>query len=510
MKTDPAQLLETLGRLGKPSLVVLGDLILDRYTWGQAARISPEAPVVVLRSDKQEERLGGAANVAHMLAALGAEVRSVGVVGSEAAGGRVRQLLAEVGIDTSAVLTDSTRPTSVKERFMGRAGSCHAHQMLRVDCESTQPLSAELESELRKRLTGHLQSASALLIADYAKGVCTPELLRWVIAEARRLGCPILVDPGQGRDLEYYRGATLMKPNRRETELATRQIIDSGQAAEQAGIALCRQYGFDLACITLDADGMMLCGPDGSAQRFPTQARAVYDITGAGDMVLAMLGFCVAQEVPLKHSVQLANIAAGLEVEQNGVVPISLDEIRQQLHASLLQNPPKQIDLVQAHQLAELYRQQQRRIVFTNGCFDLLHVGHVTYLQEAAAMGDVLIVGVNGDASVRRLKGPQRPVISENDRAAMLAALACVNHVIVFDTDTPHPLLHAIRPDVLVKGGTYRPDEVVGHEFVSSYGGQVAVTSMIDGVSTTRIVESMRERKSDQPVVVPLARRRAG
>lgn len=491
---DDTQLLDILSGLGHPRVVVLGDLILDAYTWGYTSRVSQEAPVLVLRAEHQEFRLGGAANVAHMVAALGAEVVAAGVVGNDPWGHQVRQLMADAQIDTRTVLTDPSRPTSFKERFLGRAGSSHANQMLRVDREVCDNLSDQLQRQLQRQLEELLQGCDAVLVADYAKGVCTRELMRWLLEHATAANCPVLVDPGPGRNLELYRGATLIKPNRRETEAATGTSIPNAAAALMAGQRLCDQYDLKMACITLDSDGMVLSESNGQGVSYPTQARDVYDITGAGDMVMAMLGHCMAQRLPMDVAVRLANIAAGLEVERNGVVPIRVDEIRHKLESTILANPPKIVDADRLSHLANGYRQQGRRIVFTNGCFDLLHVGHVTYLQEAASLGDVLIVGVNGDQSVRRLKGPQRPVIHETDRAAMLAALQCVDHVVVFNEDTPHALLAAIRPDVLVKGGTYQLNEVVGHEFVHSYGGKVAVTGVIDGVSTTRIIESVQQQ----------------
>ena len=496
---DHQVLLDTLKSFGRPRVLVLGDLILDRYTWGNASRISQEAPVLVLKTEHQEHRLGGAANVANMVATLGAEVHCAGVVGTDLAGETMRSLLQEAGVNTDLVWSDPQRPTSLKERFMGKAGARHANQILRVDHESDAALPTDLDQALTSQLVQQVATADAVLIADYAKGCCTPAMLRAVLDAANNSGCPVLVDPGHGRDLTLYRQATLLKPNRHETAVATGRPVRSAEDALAAGEALCREVGFQYVCVTLDADGMALTQASQPGQLFPTQARAVYDITGAGDMVLAMLGFGFAERLPAAQSVLLANVAAGLEVEKNGVAVVTREEIASKLVTESGGQRPKLVTLEQVGQLAEAYHRGGQKIVFTNGCFDLLHVGHVTYLEEAAALGDVLIVGVNGDDSVRRLKGPQRPVISQADRAAMLAALACVDHVSVFDSDTPHPLLHAIRPDVLVKGGTYRVDEVVGHEFVASYGGQIAVTGMIDGVSTTRIVNSLTRQSAASP-----------
>ncbi len=486
-----SDLLRVLEALGRPRILVLGDLVLDRYTWGNAERISQEAPVIVLRADRREARLGGAANVANMLAGLEAEVTCSGVVGNDASGAELRQMLADASVDRDLVLQDTERPTSVKERFVGRASTRHPSQILRVDHENCDPLGAELERQLIDQIASRMPGHDALLISDYGKGVCTPRLLKAAIEAARQAGVPVVVDPSRSCPLGDYRGATVIKPNRLETELATGRKIAGAADALAAGRQLCQELDAQMALITLDRDGMMLVQRDGTGEIFPTHARAVYDITGAGDMVLAMVGLCLASGTTPADAVRLGNVAAGLEVERAGVAVIYRHELRAELLSSRGGGSQKIVTGEQARRLAEEHRRRGDKVVFTNGCFDLLHVGHVTYLTEAAALGDVLVVGVNSDASVRRLKGASRPVIGQSDRAAMLAALACVHYVVVFDDDTPHALLHAIRPDVLVKGGTYTTDEVVGHEIVEAYGGTVCVTGVVDGISTTNILASL-------------------
>jgi D-beta-D-heptose 7-phosphate kinase/D-beta-D-heptose 1-phosphate adenosyltransferase len=484
-------LVQTLDHLGHPRVLVLGDLILDRYTYGDAERISQEAPIVVLRASRRDQRLGGAANVCNMLRGLEAEVVCAGVVGNDEAGIATRSLLEENGVDDELLLVDPSRPTTVKERFVGRAQAKHPSQILRVDHEVTTPLSAELESRLIAGMVAQLDACDVVLVADYSKGVCTPRVLRAVIEAAAERSLPVLVDPVRDGGFERYHGATLIKPNRVEAERALGRKVRSADDALAAGRQLCREFDAEMAVVTLDSDGMALVHRDGTGDVFPTRVRNVYDITGAGDMVLATLGLCLACGVPAEDAVRLANISGGLEVEQPGVVVLSRGDIRNDLLAAKATGSHKIGSVEQAAALAERARRQGQKVVFTNGCFDLLHVGHVTYLAEAAALGDLLIVGVNSDASVRKLKGPQRPVIHERDRAAMLAALSAVAFVVVFDEDTPCDMLRAIRPDVLVKGGTYTPDQVVGHEIVTAYGGKVCVTSVVDGISTTRIVESI-------------------
>ncbi|HUY93337.1 MAG TPA: D-glycero-beta-D-manno-heptose 1-phosphate adenylyltransferase [Pirellulales bacterium] len=502
-----ADLLETLDHLGHPRVLVLGDLILDRYTFGDAERVSQEAPVILLRADQREARLGGAANVCHMLRGLEARVTCAGVVGADADGELVRQMLDAAEVDRGCLLVDHSRPTTVKERFIGRAQGRHPHQILRVDSEVRDPIGERLQREIAERVVGEISAYDVVLVSDYDKGVCTPRLLETVIEAARRAGVPLLVDPLRSRDYSRYRGATSMTPNRLEAELATGLKIVTAEDAFVAADRLRRELRLEFGIVTLDRDGMALVDASGQGSIFPTRPRAVYDITGAGDMALAMIGVSLAAGVSAPQALRLGNIAAGLEVEKVGVAVIPRAEIRarlleEQAAAERERSVPAADSALRAPHakilpLDELSRQAARhraageRIVFTNGCFDLLHVGHVSYLAEARALGDLLIVGLNSDASVRRLKGPSRPVIAERDRAAMLAALAAVDYVIVFEAPTPHHLLHHLRPDVLVKGGTYRPEEVVGHEVVEAYGGKVGVVGLVEGVSTTAILASL-------------------
>ncbi len=496
-------LVPVLDSLANSHLLVIGDLILDRYTWGDAERISQEAPVIVLRADRREARLGGAANVCAMLRGLDARVTCAGVVGSDSAGDELRGKLAEDDISEQLVLTDTARPTTVKERFVGRASGRHPNQILRVDSEARAPLQRAIEQELVRSIRASIAAYDAVLISDYGKGVCTSNLVRGTIDACRIAGIPVLVDPMRSQHYEVYRGATILKPNRIETELATGCDIHEPADALHVGARLCRQLDLTAAVITLDRDGMVWVPHHGSGAIYPTRARSVYDITGAGDVALAMLGLCWANGISPEDAILLSNVASGIEVERTGVSKVSREDIRNELLGADRPGAQKLLRLEQLAEFGKRQRQRGQRVVFTNGCFDLLHVGHVTYLAEAAALGDVLVVGVNSDASVRRLKGPARPVIGEHDRAAILAALECVDGVVVFDDDTPLQAIEMLRPDVLVKGGTYSTDEVVGRELVEAYGGQVRVTGIVDGISTTRIVHSLEERdagKLEQPL----------
>ncbi|MBI2477355.1 MAG: bifunctional heptose 7-phosphate kinase/heptose 1-phosphate adenyltransferase [Planctomycetia bacterium] len=470
-------------------VLVLGDLILDRYTWGNAERVSPEAPVLVLRADEHEVRPGGAASVAMLLRHLEAKVTLAGVVGDDAAGQALLKILHDEQVDQDLVCCVSGRPTTTKERFVGRAANRHPHQILRVDHETRESIDAETVSRVRDGILRRITQHTVIIISDYAKGVCTPELLNAVIDATRDYQVPIVVDPARIEDYSRYRRASLVTPNRGEAEFATGIRINSLSEALEAGRVLIEQASLDAAFITLDRDGIAVVGDTDSQHVEPAVAREVYDITGAGDMVVAVTGLCQATRWPLEETARLANAAAGLEIEQLGIAPVTWEQILTRYSAKSPQTAGVNSKLVTAEALSELvaeYRTGGKSIVFTNGCFDLLHVGHVGYLQDAARLGDVLIVAVNSDAGVRRLKGPDRPVIGERDRAALLGALACVDHVVIFDDDTPHELLRQLHPDLLVKGGT--TNEGIGRKVVEAYGGRVCTTPAAAGASTTDII----------------------
>jgi D-beta-D-heptose 7-phosphate kinase/D-beta-D-heptose 1-phosphate adenosyltransferase len=495
-------LVETLQGIARPRALVLGDLMLDRYTQGNVDRISPEAPVIILHADHREARPGGAANVANMLATLDADVTCCGVVGEDAAGAELCQMLGQMGVSCKLVVAEAGRLTTVKERIVGLAGTRHPSQLLRVDSESRHPLTHDTESRLIDAVCGSIADYDVVLISDYGKGVCTPAMLEATISAAQRQGVPVLVDPCRGSDCRQYHGATLVKPNRSETEAATGIRVLTMQDAITAGVRLCKRAGLRMALVTLDRDGMVLVQADGQGEAFPTCSRKIYDITGAGDMVLAMLGLCFGGNTSFRAAVRLANVAAGLEVERPGVAVLRRDEIASSLAADHAWSKHKIVGIEEARQLAEEYRRQGLSTVFTNGCFDLLHVGHIANLNESAELGHRLFVAINSDSSVRKLKGPGRPLIHDRDRAVMVAALAVVSHVVVFDEPTPQALIEAIRPNVLVKGGSYSTDEIVGADFVRSYGGEVHLATMVEGISTTQILAAMRQQH--EPIAAPI------
>jgi D-beta-D-heptose 7-phosphate kinase/D-beta-D-heptose 1-phosphate adenosyltransferase len=495
---DAADLIELVHNLGQPRVLVIGDLMLDRYVWGDVARISQEAPVILLQADKREERLGGASSVATMLRALGARVMLAGVVGADADGARIRKILVDLGIDSDAVLVDGSRPSTVKERYIGRAQARHPQQMIRVDYEVRTPLATGVERELARAVARQLAQADVVLISDYDKGVCTPDLLASVISAARAHGLRTLADPIRGRDYRKYHGCSVITPNRLEAGLASGRVLaDSGEALTAAA-ELRERLDLEAVIVTLDKEGMAMAHADGRAEVFPTRPRQVYDITGAGDMVLAVLGMALAAGADYGPAIRLANVAGGLEVERIGVATLTRDEI---LHDLLRAGPGGGSEIGTGfrkvrrrdslcHELDHRRRLGQR-IAFTNGCFDVLHAGHVQYLQEARAQADVLVVGLNSDAGVRLLKGSGRPVNPVESRAVVLAALEVVDYLTVFDEPTPLELIRAVRPDVLVKGADYRREDVVGAEFVESYGGRIHLAPLRPGHSTTQLLKQL-------------------
>jgi D-beta-D-heptose 7-phosphate kinase/D-beta-D-heptose 1-phosphate adenosyltransferase len=472
--------------------------MLDRYVWGDAERISQEAPVILLHADRREERLGGASSVATLLRALEAKVTLAGVLGPDADGGRIRQMLRNLDVDDTAVLADPDRPSTVKERYIGRAQHRHPQQMIRVDYELRHPVTGRTEENLCDAIRCAVRQADIVLISDYDKGVCTPAVLAATITEARRCGVRVLADPIRGGDYRKYYRCSAITPNRLEAGLATNCVLNTTTAALTSARLLRESLDLEAAIVTLDKEGMALAHADGRSRVFPTRPRQVYDITGAGDMVMAVLGMALAAGADYDQAIRLANIAGGLEVEKIGVATVTREEILQDI---LRGDPAQPTDhgpglgkLQPADELVVELAARRRlgqRIAFTNGCFDILHAGHVQYLLEARAQADALIVGLNSDASVRALKGPTRPVNKVEARACVLAALQMVDHVTIFDETTPLQLIEMLRPDVLVKGADYQRDQVVGGDFVESYGGRVHLAQLRDGYSTTHLIQRL-------------------
>jgi D-beta-D-heptose 7-phosphate kinase/D-beta-D-heptose 1-phosphate adenosyltransferase len=477
-------------RLGRPRVLIVGDLILDRYVSGDVTRISPEAPIPILTARRSEERLGGAGNVAANLVAMQAIVDVIGVVGDDGWGRALRGLLEEQGIETRGCVVDVTRPTIQKTRMMSGA-----HQMLRVDHEDARAIGGQTLEEILRILPERVKMARAVVLSDYGKGVLTPAVIQAAIAAARAAHVPVLVDP-KGEDYRRYRGATLVTPNRKEAEQALGRSLANLADLPHAADDLMKLADLDAAVITLGSDGIFFKSKKGEAGLVPAQARAVFDVTGAGDTVVAQLGFYLADGMSLEPAVTLANQAAAIVVGRLGTHAVTKSELAARLAETRPHVGKVLRDGAELDQLLAAWRKEKKRIVFTNGCFDVLHVGHVNYLRFAREKGDVLLVGVNDDASVRRAKGPARPVNSLADRLEVLAALEMVDAVCSFSDDTPKTLIERVTPHVLVKGQDWADKGVVGREWVEAHGGQVHLAPLVPGKSTTSILERASEGRA--------------
>ncbi len=472
-------------RVSKLKALVIGDLMLDEYLWGRTERISPEAPVQVVDVTREDLRLGGAGNVINNLVTLGCQVDVASVLGDDEDGRHLRRLLEGRRIGAGGLLLAPGRTTSRKTRVLASN-----QQMLRIDRESREPISSEQEARLAEYISSVADDFQVLLVSDYLKGVLTAGLLAKIIAIGRERGIPVVVDP-KGTDYSKYRGATLLTPNRKEAQAASGVTIVDEESLVRAGRHLRESLDLDAMVLTRSEEGMSLFFRDGKEVLLPAEALEVFDVSGAGDTVLALLGLGLGGGLDLEEAAGLANVAAGIVVGKVGTSTVTAEEILEAVGHRHLDTDLKVKSLPRLLQSLERERAQGRRIVFTNGCFDLLHVGHVKYLQKARRLGDLLVLGLNTDASIRRLKGPKRPLVGEEERAHVLAALDCIDHVVLFDEDTPLELIRAVRPQVLVKGADYTPEGVVGKEVVESYGGRVELIQFVDGKSTTNIIEKI-------------------
>jgi len=491
-----ASLAQAFHAIANPRLLVVGDLMLDRYVWGAVERISPEAPIPVLKVVAQEERPGGAGSVAVNLANLGAQVVLAGVVGPDPEADTLVSLLEGCGVDCRGIVRDPDRPTTLKTRFLARV-----QQVLRVDREEPNPLGERVSQRLLRFIRAQVPRADAVLLSDYNKGLLAHGLCSEAIRLARRHGKPVIADPARGADPTRYRGATAICPNRVEAAEAA-GLPETPENADKIGRRLLRRLALDACVVTRDRDGISLYRPRRRALHIPARAREVFDVTGAGDMVLSVLGLVLAAGGTFEQAVALANVAGGLEVSKLGVVPLSREEILAELQS---RDETPAAKFRNRHELANIVRRlkaQGRTVVFTNGCFDLLNANHVSLLRYAKGLGDVLIVATNSDASIRRLKGPGRPILTQAERVELLSAIHHVDYVTVFPEDTPRPLLRLLQPDILVKGGDYKSkEEVVGWEIVESYGGRVERAPLSNYHSTSGIVRKVldQNKRSKRP-----------
>ncbi len=483
---DKQHLASKVEALEGTKILCVGDVMLDRYVYGDVERISPEAPIPVLRVKDERAMLGGAGNVARNLAALGAHVAFASAVGADDVGDEIARMLGNVPHLEASLVVEPQRRSTVKTRFVAMG-----QQVLRADHETNSALSSAQQGELIDRARGLLAGVQVVVLSDYGKGVLTPEVCRAVIDAARAAGIPVVVDP-KGRDYSLYRGASVVTPNRKELAEATGENASGDEAIVTLARQVIGEAGIDAMIVTRSQEGMSVVTASGEVTHLPAEAREVFDVSGAGDTVISTLAAALAGGLSLVDAASLANTAAGIVVAKVGTAVVYLDE----LAAKLRENELSSIELKVATQaaaqdIAASWRAKGLKVGFTNGCFDLLHPGHVTLLAQSRALCDRLIVGLNSDASVSRLKGPTRPIQPDIARATVLASLASVDLVVIFEEDTPENLIRSLRPDVLIKGGDYTVETIVGADFVQAHGGKVAIIDLVPGFSTTKTVEKL-------------------
>jgi D-beta-D-heptose 7-phosphate kinase/D-beta-D-heptose 1-phosphate adenosyltransferase len=480
--------------IGRQTILCIGDLMLDNFVYGEVSRISPEAPAPVIAVSREDVMVGGAGNVARNIASLGARCLFVGVIGRDSSGGIIKKALdgRKSGIAARLVI-DPSRPTTRKLRFVSEHHSTH---LLRADWERAVPVNTKIEAALIRHALAAMPRAQAVILSDYAKGVLTPRLIRTVVARARKLRKPVIVDP-KGADFSIYRGATIITPNRKELGDATHRLVGSSEDLVAAASALSHATGSKAVLVTLSEEGMLLYRPASGPVHVPAYSVPVRDVSGAGDTVVAALSVMLALGADFESATRAANAAAAVVIGKRGTATVSAAELRARIlpSATLALADKVIFDWRELDERLAAWRAQNLRIGFTNGVFDLLHPGHIKVLTQARAACDRLVVGLNSDASVRRLKGVGRPIQSEHARGEVLAGLSAVDLVAVFDQDTPRELIRHVRPTVLVKGGDYRPNQVVGRDIVEAQGGEVVLVDLVPGFSTTRIVERSRSRR---------------
>jgi D-beta-D-heptose 7-phosphate kinase/D-beta-D-heptose 1-phosphate adenosyltransferase len=477
-----------LSRFAKFRILVIGDLMMDEYVWGEVDRISPEAPVQVVSVLRDTKTLGGAGNVVNNLVSLGAGVAVAGVIGTGYNGARMLKMFKDLKVDTAGLLQDPARPTTKKTRII--AG--HQH-VLRIDYETKTEISDGHAKKVIQLLGDRIERFDAILLSDYGKGLLCRALLRQVIEIAQEVKKPVIVDP-KGLDFRKYAGATLITPNRKEASLALGvQIVDEN-SLRAAGEGLLRETGVERILITCGKDGMALFEKGKEPVRIPARVRQVFDVSGAGDTVLAVVGLGLASGMSFLDAATMANTAAGIVVGKVGTAAVSREELRRAIDPSQEAWGAKHRSTSDLIALSARLRTEGQTIVMTNGCFDLLHVGHIKLLSDAKKMGDALIVAIDDDDSVQMLKGPGRPIIGAQERVRIISALDCVDFVTLFSTNELEGLVEAIRPHILVKGSNYTTEAVIGRDIVKSFGGHVALIPITEPVSSSQIIERIKER----------------
>jgi len=467
-----------------PKVLVVGDLMIDQYLWGKSERISPEAPVQVISIKNESATLGGAGNVINNLKALGANVDIISVVGNCEISNELKQLLKNTKISTKYLITQNDRITSKKSRVISSQ-----QQVIRFDRESTDEISLNSQDNILKIFKKIIKNYEIILLSDYGKGVLTSNLTCSLINIANKHSKKVLVDP-KGKDFSKYKGAYLLTPNKKEASIATEININNDSSLTKALIQLKSNYNLGVSLITLSEHGIAIY--DNKLSILPTTSKEVFDVTGAGDTVLASLGFALACEYDINTSVKFANLAAGVVVGKIGSATATFNEIIE--YESSLNKSSSDAHIKTKDEILILSKELKhkgKKIVFTNGCFDLLHAGHVRYLEIAKSFGDVLILGLNSDNSVRKLKGPKRPINDQNDRAYILAALEAVDYVVIFEEDTPYNLISSIKPDTLVKGGDYKNKDVIGQDIVN----ELKLVEFFKGKSSSETIIKIQEGK---------------
>src|SRR3989337_1023448 len=494
------KLFNIVSNLGSPKIMVIGDLMLDKYVWGEVKRISQEAPIPIINVSSEDVRPGGAGSVVNNLKTLGAQVFACGIIGDDAPGQALVNIFKQLGADTAGIIVDKSRPTIMKMRFMGHLQTAGkgVQQLLRVDYEKAHVISAEIETQLNNYLNKTIPSCDVVLVSDMNKGLLSHSFLKTIVTLCKKHKKIAIADPKLVNDYSCYEGLTALTPNRNETEFATGIKITDNDSLHRAGNKLVSNLSLEYCVITIDKDGMFLYHKNGGGKIIPTVPRAVFDVTGAGDMVLSIFGMVVGSGHGFEEAAPLANVAAGIEVGKIGATPVSKGEIMSELMGVKNQFSGKIKDIEVLDGILNEHRKKNAKIVFTNGCFDILHIGHIEYLKFARKQGDLLVVGLNTDRSVKNLKGPTRPFVSEVERAKMLSALEDVTYVVLFDEQTPLNLIKAVRPDILVKGEDWKNAGAVGSEIVEAYGGKVVFAPFVAGISTGNIVSRTTKTGSER------------
>ncbi len=486
------KLLKTVTNLGNPNVLVVGDFMLDVYIYGDALRISPEAPVPVLKVKETSYSLGGAGSVVNDLSVLGANAVCLGVLGNDEHGKKLLELLNKTRSDIEGLIPIKDRPTITKQRLVGLAQHRHKQQLMRMDHELTEPLKEKEYKQLMAVYEKKVQETDIVCLQDYNKGIFTKEICGKMISIAKKYKKRVLVDPSLTSDYSKYVGASLLTPNRQETSNTAGFEIKSEEDARKAARELTKELQLEGIIITLDKEGAYLKIGE-QEELVPTRERTVYDVTGAGDMVLAALAMMLASGCDHKTAVQIANIAGGIEVEKFGVATVTVDEIINEIVSEYSGKYGKVLDIETLKDTIQWHRKKGDKIVFTNGCFDVLHRGHVEYLNFCKKQGDIVVLGLNSDSSVKQLKGADRPINNQDDRAAVLASLEAIDYITIFDDLDPYNTIKEVQPDYLVKGEDWRHKGVIGRDIVEARGGKVILAKLVEGKSTTGTINKMKE-----------------